>query len=137
MSSRVLGYSVLLILITAFCVPMIAPTQQTPATPSPLTKWEYKVNTLEGSTCTEAQISNSLNSLGQQGWELVAYERLAPAFPREAQGSLLIAPASHSTTSPPTADSFEGAITMKMGQSTPGGCQMVLKRQARPQAAQQ
>lgn len=136
MSSRVLGYSVLLVLIAAFCVPLMAPTQQTSDNP-PLRKWEYKVATLEGPACTESQISAALNSLGQQGWELVGYERLAPAFPREAQGSLLIAPASHSTTSPPTADSFQGAITMKMGQSTPGGCQMVLKRQARPQAAQQ
>lgn len=136
MSSRVLGYSVLLVLIAAFCVPLIAPTQQTPDNP-PLKKWEYKVVTLESSACTETQISTALNSLGQQGWELVGYERLAPAFPKEAQGSLIIAPASHSTTSPPTADSFQGAITMKMGLSTPGGCQMVLKRQARPQAAQQ
>lgn len=136
MSSRVLGYSVLLVLIAAFCVPLMAPTQQTSDNP-PLKKWEYKVATFEGPACTETQISAALNSLGQQGWELVGYERLAPAFPREAQGSLLIAPASHSTTSPPTADSFEGAITMKMGLSTPGGCQMVLKRQARAQAAQQ
>lgn len=136
MSSRVLGYSVLLVLIAAFCVPLIAPTQQTPDNP-PLKKWEYKVATLEGPTCTETQISTALNSLGQQGWELVGYERLSPAFPKEAQGSMIIAPASHSTTSPPTADSFQGAITMKMGLSAPGGCQMVLKRPARPQAAQQ
>lgn len=136
MSSRVLGYSILLVVIAAFCVPMIAPTQQTSDNPAPLTKWEYKVITLESSTCTENQISTSLNSQGQQGWELVGYERLAPAFPKEAQGSLIIAPAAtHTATSPATADSFQGAITMRMGLSTPGGCQMVLKRQARRPAA--
>ena len=136
MSSRLLGCSLLFVLIAAFTFPMVAPTQQSPDKAPPLPRWEYHVTSL-GGACTDDQITTSSNSLGQQGWELVSYERISPAYPKEAQGSMLIAPAATGPsvgTNPPTADSFQGTILMKMAQVAPSGCRMVFKRQSHPQA---
>lgn len=140
MSSRLLGYS-LLVLVSAFTLPMIAPTQSNnnPA-PTPWVKWEYKVVSIDGNACSyDSAVLNPLNSLGQEGWELVSYEHAAPDFPKQADGKLLIAPAAtgpNRDVVPQTADSFAGTISMKMSQAAAGGCRMILKRQARPPAPQ-
>ncbi|HLJ28260.1 MAG TPA: DUF4177 domain-containing protein [Candidatus Angelobacter sp.] len=136
MSSRVLGYSLLLVLVAAISFPLIAPTQQSPDNPPPPPKWEYQVFRLDASGCSsETEVANSLNRQGQQGWELVSYERAAPSFPRDADGTLVIAPAATGPSrgvTPPTADSFQGTLAIKMGPVQPGGCRMVLKRRWRP-----
>lgn len=56
-------------------------------------RWEYKALRLEANQCVyENQIATALNAAGQDGWELVGYERL-PGFPSDANGTLLIRPA--------------------------------------------
>lgn len=138
--SRVLGYSLLLALIATLALPMMSPTQQFPNDAQNRPKWEYKVSTLDGSACSsDGAVSTSLNSLGQQGWELVGYERNATPFPRDAEGTLVIAPAATGPSkdvNPPTADSFQGRISMKMAQTAPGGCRMLFKREWHPPQAQ-
>lgn len=133
MSSRMPVYFLLVVLIAVFTYPLIARTQQQPETPANVMKWEYKAVTLDATACaSDSQATRGLNSLGQQGWELVSFEQATPAFPRDAQGSLLIAPAATGPsrgTNPPTADSFQGSIAMKLTQSQPGSCRMVLKRE--------
>lgn len=140
MSSRMLGYSVLLVLIAIFTVPMLAPTQQPAANPANVIKWEYRVAKLDANGCSaDNEVNTLLNSLGQQGWDLVSYERAAPPFPRDAEGSLLIAPAATGPSrgvNPPTADSFQGSIAMKLAQAPPGGCRMVFKRVWHPPSPQ-
>lgn len=142
MSSRLFGYSLLLV-VGAFALPRMAPTQQSnnnPA-PTPLVKWEYKVVSL-GSCASEGSVLAPLNSLGQQGWELVSYVHQPAPFPREADGSMIIAPAATgpsrdvSPPIPPTADSFAGTISMKMQPVAAPGCQMVFKREFHPPTRQ-
>ncbi|HEY4677677.1 MAG TPA: hypothetical protein VIJ01_10970 [Candidatus Angelobacter sp.] len=95
-------------------------------------KWEYKALRLEASQCVyENQIATALNTAGQDGWELVGYERLA-GIPNDASGTLLIRPAATGQGrehTPQTVDSFQGTISMKMPQ-TPGACRFLFKRQA-------
>jgi len=104
------------------------PSEKPPARP----KWEYKALRLESSQCVnENQIATALNTAGQDGWELVGYERLA-GFPNEANGTLLIRPAATGQGrdhSPQTADSFQGTMTMKMLPAQPGrpGCTVVVE----------
>lgn len=112
---------------------MPAPAAQAAEKPPVRPKWEYKALRLEASQCVyENQIANALNSAGQDGWELVGYERLA-GFPNEASGTLLIRPAATGQGrdhTPQTADSFQGTMTMKMLPAQPGACRLLLKRQA-------
>ncbi len=109
--------------------PAAQPAEKPPARP----KWEYKALRLESSQCLyENQIATALNTAGQDGWELVGYERLT-GFPNEANGTLLIRPAATGQGrdhSPQTADSFQGTMTMKMVPAQPGACRLLLKRQA-------
>lgn len=139
MSSRVMGYALLLLAIGVFALAMNARSQQSQDEAGRRTKWEYKVVGLEGSPCSQdGQVLASLNSLGQEGWELVSYEQAAPSFPKDAEGTLLIAPAATSPsqdTTPPLADSFRGSMNLRMATSLPGGCRMILKREMRRQFA--
>jgi hypothetical protein len=135
MSSRVLGYSLLMVVIAACILPMIAPSQQ-PARTAITTlnefRWEYKVLRTDGNVCASEA---AFNSLGQQGWELVAQNHLVAPVPKEAEGTLLIVPAAtgpNKDVSPPTADSFQGKITMQMGELQPGTCMAVFKRPWHP-----
>lgn len=105
------------------------PSEKPPVRP----KWEYKALKLEASQCAhENQIATVLNTAGQDGWELVGYERLA-GFPSDASGTLLIRPAATGQGrdhTPQTADSFQGTMTMKMAPAQSGACRLLLKRQA-------
>ena len=104
-------------------------TEKPPVRP----KWEYKALRLEASQCAyENQIATALNTAGQDGWELVGYERLT-GFPTDASGTLLIRPAATGQGRdhiPQTADSFQGTMTMKMVSAQQGACRLLLKRQA-------
>lgn len=135
MSSRLLGCLLLLVLVAAFSFPMIAPTQESDR-PAHEIKWEYKVLSLDSRSCSlDGGVASALNGLGQEGWELVSYERAIVTFPKEADGRLTIAPAATGPSrdaNPPTADSFQGTISMKMGQTAPGECRMLLKREWQP-----
>jgi hypothetical protein len=112
---------------------MPAPAAQVAEKPPVRPKWENKALRLESSQCAyENQIATALNAAGQDGWELVGYERL-PGFPTDANGTLLIRPAATGQgrdDTPPTADSFQGTMTMKMVPAQPGACRLLLKRQA-------
>ena len=140
MSPRLLVCVLLLIVLAAFKFPTSVPSQQPPETPNARIRWEYKVFNMDANSCvSEGYVTGALNSLGQEGWELVGYQRVPTPFPHEAEGALLIKPAATgqgAAVQPITADSFEGAINMKMAPVQPGGCQMVLKRQWRPPAKQ-
>lgn len=142
MSLRLLGCSLLLISLAAFKV-QTGRSVQSEVKPEAL-KWEYRVTRLEGAQCT-ANLNPTLAGSGNEGWELVTFERLLlkePAFPTEAQGSLLIRPAATGTgrdNNPPTADSFSGTIQMKMPAPQPQppqtiACQMIFKRPVPPAA---
>lgn len=112
---------------------MPTPAAQAAEKPPVRPRWEYKALRLEASQCVnENQVATALNSAGQDGWELVGYERLA-GFPNDASGTLLIRPAATGQGrdhSPQTADSFQGTMTMKMLPAQPGACRLLLKRQA-------
>jgi len=136
MSLRLPGYLFVLALLVVLTVSMSAPSQQPPTEYWP--KWEYKVIRLESSTCTsENEVTRQSNVLGQQGWEMVGFDHPTSPFPKDAEGTLLIAPAATGSSrgvNPPTADSFEGTIELKMAQGQPTGCSMIFKRQLRPPA---
>jgi hypothetical protein len=104
-------------------------TEKPPSRP----KWEYKTLRIEARQCAyENEIATALNTAGQEGWELVGYERLA-GFPNDATGTLLIRPAATGQGrdhTPQTADSFQGTMTIKMAPAQPGACRLLLKRQA-------
>jgi hypothetical protein len=132
MSLRLLAGSLLLgsfALIAGF---MPSQSIQTPEKPLARSKWEYKALKLDANQCAfENQITTSLNSVGDEGWELVGYERLSAAFPQSAEGTLLMQPAATGVgrqNNPPTADSFQGAISMKMPPVQPGACRFMFKR---------
>ncbi|PYP91442.1 MAG: hypothetical protein DMG65_07615 [Candidatus Angelobacter sp. Gp1-AA117] len=130
-----------MISLAAFKVQATRPTQ--PEVKAEMPKWEYRVTRLEGGQCA-ANLNPTLASSGSDGWELVTFERLllpAPAFPTDAQGSLLIKPAATGAgreNNPPTADSFSGTIQMKMPVPQPQprqtiACQLIFKRPLPPQ----
>jgi hypothetical protein len=143
MSIRLLSCSLCLLMFTGARLPM-SPAVGQGREDSPVgPKWEYKVVRFEASPCSsENELALSMNSAGQQGWELVSYERMSPSFPRDAEGTLLMwlaatgedktAAPSNLPTPPPVADSYEGTISMKLSQPPPGGCRMIFKRQAPP-----
>ncbi|MBZ5507613.1 MAG: hypothetical protein LAO78_19300 [Acidobacteriia bacterium] len=111
---------------------------QTPEKQTIAPKWEYKALKLEANQCSyENQVATSLNSAGEEGWELISYERLSITFPKDAEGTLLIKPAATGPGrehTPQTADSFEGTMTMKMAPAQPGACRFLFKRLAPPPA---
>jgi hypothetical protein len=143
MSLRIVGCALLLILLAALQLPAFQTRQDAPPTAN-APAWEYKVQTLEWSRCVYDQsIVETLNTAGREGWELVRFERPeAPAFPKEAEGTLLLKPAATGpgrNNTPQTVDSFQGTITLKMGQTQPQphllpGCRLVFKRQLRSPA---
>jgi hypothetical protein len=133
MSLRLLVGSLVLSAFALMRSFMPAPAEQAIDKPPVRPKWEYKALKLEGSQCAyENQITATLNTAGEDGWELVGYERMV-AFPNEANGTLLIRPAATGSGrdhTPQTADSFQGTMTMKVVPAQPGVCRLVLKRQA-------
>ena len=137
---RLLGCALLLISLAAFKV-QTARSAQSEAK-SAIPKWEYRVTKLEAEQCG-ADLIPTLASAGNDGWELVTFERLllhTPAFPTDAQGTLLIKPAATGAgreNVPQTADSFSGTIQMKMPAPRPQPpqsilCQLIFKRPAPP-----
>ena len=132
MSLRLLVGSLVLSCFALIRGLMPASAAQASEKPPARPKWEYKALRLESRQCLyEDQIATALNTAGQDGWELVGYERLA-GFPNEANGTLLIRPAATGQGrdhSPQTADSFQGIMTMKMVPPQPGACRLMLKRQ--------
>lgn len=131
MSSRLLIVSlVVLIALAVFTHPLIS---QNP--PGPIPKLEYKVTRVDSGLCSaENELSAALNVIGQEGWELVSYERFAAPFPRDAEGTILLRPAATghgAETQPQTADSFTGNITMRLAQTSGGACRFLFKRQAK------
>ena len=135
MSLRLLSGSLILAALAVFTYPLVSQNSQGTQYATPLPKWEYKVIRVETNLCsTENELTTSLNVIGLEGWEIVSYERLLPPFPRDAEGTLLIRPAATghgAQTQPQTADSFTGNITMRMGQTQPGNCRFLFKRQLR------
>src|SRR5437588_469003 len=118
MALRLIGCSLLLISLAAFKVQTARPTQTEAKNEIP--RWEYRVTRLDASQCA-TNLNPALDGAGQDGWDLVSYGRLEThppvVFPTEAQGTLLIRPGANGPgrdTSPPTADSFDGNIQMKM-----------------------
>jgi hypothetical protein len=129
MSLRLLGCALLLVVLAAFKLP-VRSTGQEPVNSNQAIKWEYRVLKFEGYQCV-ADNAASLNRAGHEGWELVSYAPISVAFPKEAEGTLLIRPAATGPGkehTPQTADSFTGTMTMKMAQSHLEGCQMIFKR---------
>ena len=134
MSLRLLAGS--LLLASFALIRGLMPFQSSQATEKPPfgPKWEYKALKLDASQCSvEGLVANSLNVIGEEGWELVSYERLANLFPKDAEGTLLIRPAASGPGrehTPQTADSFQGTVTMKMAPMQPGACRFLFKRPA-------
>src|SRR5260370_2121766 len=96
-------------------------------------KWEYKVVRFEAGPCSsENELALSMNSAGQQGWELVSYERMSPSFPRDAEGTLLMwlaatgedqtAAPSNLPTPPPAPHSYQETIPLKIKHPPPAAC---------------
>ncbi len=137
MSLRLLTCSLSLIALAVFTHPLASQNSQSTSSPTPMPKWEYKLLRVDVNQCAqENELTTSLNLIGQEGWELVNYERFAPSFPRDAEGTLLLRPAATghgAETTPQTADSFQGTITMKMGATQTGGCRFMFKRQVKTQ----
>jgi hypothetical protein len=132
MSLRLFAGSLLLVVVAVCAFSMIARTQQPAPSQTTGVRWEYKVIRTEGNLCAS---ESALNNVGQQGWELVAYDRVSSPYPKDAEGSLLITPAAtgpNKDINPPTADSFQGRISMKMSDVPPAACLMVFKRQFHP-----
>jgi len=132
---RVLSCTLLLIVVAAlkFASPQTGHETEGPTTRS---RWEYKAHRLDARQCSsEQEVAALLNATGQQGWELVSYERLASPLPQEADGTLLIKNAATGpgrANNPQTADSLEGKITMKLADAQPSPCRLLFKRQAPP-----
>jgi hypothetical protein len=134
MSLRLLAASLVLGSFALMRGLLPAPAAQAPQGQPVAPKWEYKALRLDANQCSyENQVATSLNSAGEEGWELVSYERLSGTFPKDADGTLLIRPAATGPGrehSPQTADSFQGTITMKMTPTQPGACRFLFKRPA-------
>jgi hypothetical protein len=129
---RMLGCALLLVVVAAVKLPMTPQTEQDQEGPATEPKWQYKVVKLDQNRCSYDQpLTTVLNDLGQRGWELMSYERLAPPFPKEADGTILIKPAATGPgklNNPETVDSFQGTMTLKMPQSPQSECRLLLKR---------
>jgi hypothetical protein len=136
MSSRVVGCVLLLMVFVAFKFPTNVTSQQPPENPNLPVRWEYRVFNAEANNCaSENYLTGALNRMGQDGWELVSYQRISGPFPGEAEGEMLFKAAATgpgAAQQPQVADSFQGTINMKMAQVPAGGCQVLLKRQLPP-----
>ena len=134
MPLRLLSASLLVIAFAVYKLPLVSHAAQESEGTFTGPKWEYKVLRLDGNFCaSENEVSTQLNSSGQQGWELIGYERLSSPFPRDAEGTMLIRPAASGPgkeVTPPVADSFQGEISMKMPPVPLGECRLLFKRQA-------
>ncbi len=134
MSPRLLTCSLILSIFALLRGSMPIPATQATEYQTNRSKWEYKVIKLDERQCSyENQIATSLNATGEEGWELVSYERLSNLFPKDAEGTLLIRPAASGPGrehTPQTADSFQGTMTMKMAPVQPGACRFLFKRPA-------
>src|SRR6476646_662630 len=134
MSLRLLAGS--LLLSSFVLIRGLMPFQSSQATEKPTLgpNWEYKALKLDASQCSvEGLVANSLNAAGDDGWELVSYERLSNLFPKDAEGTFLIRPAANGPGrehTPQTADSFQGTMTIKMAPMQPGACRFLFKRPA-------
>lgn len=132
MPLRLVSYALLLIAVVAFrlpATPQSGPEQEEPATEP---RWEYKVVKIDQFRCSNEQLMvATLNTIGQRGWELMSYERLAPSSPNKADGTMLLKPAATGAgklNNPQTVDSFEGTITLKMAQDRAPECGLLFKR---------
>jgi len=127
-----LGCTLLLMVFVAFRPSVTSQPEQNQEQRATGPRWEYKVANL-GTQCDSDQgLDATLNTMGQQGWELINIERLTPSFPKDAEGTLFIKPAATGPgklNNPQTADSFQGTITMKMYPITRPLCHAVFKRQ--------
>jgi len=93
MSLRLLVASLVLGSIALIQGFMPATVAQATGKPPSRPKWEYKTLRIEARQCAyENEIATALNTAGQDGWELIGYERLT-GFPNDATGTLLIRPA--------------------------------------------
>ena len=137
MSLRLLSFSLVLVALAVFTHPLVSQNSQGTQNAAYPPKWEYKVVRIDSGLCSaESELTTPLNVIGQEGWELVSYERYPALFPRDADGTLLIRPAATghgAETTPQTADSFQGTITMRMAQTQPGSCRFLFKPQAKTQ----
>ncbi len=131
MPLRVLGCALLLIVFAAFRPSMTSQAEQGQEQRAAGPRWEYKVVKL-GTQCGSDQgLDGTLNLIGQEGWELVSIERPS-SFPKDAEGTLLIKPASTGPgklNNPQTADSFQGTMAIKMDPVPQALCHAVFKRQ--------
>jgi len=138
MSLRLTLYLFLLTLLVIFTASMTAPWQQSAGNPPYPPRWEYRALRIDETSClSEGEMSKGLTALGREGWELVAFDRPLPPFPKEAEGTLLIVPAATGPSKdvvPQTADSFQGNIAMKMvpPQQHVSSCMLLFKRQVYP-----
>ncbi|HEY6306837.1 MAG TPA: hypothetical protein VI488_10325 [Candidatus Angelobacter sp.] len=132
MPLRMLGCALLLVVVAAFKLPTPSQTGQDQEETTTEPRWEYKVVRLDQTHCTyEQPMATALNDIGRKGWELMSYERLSPAFPKEADGTILIKPAATGPgklNNPQTVDSFQGTMNLKMAQSPQSECRLLFKR---------
>ena len=136
MSLRALACLLLLTTFVLFTASLTLPSGRASADTTTEPAWEYKVLRLDAGLCSmEDQVAAYLNQAGQNGWELVSYEHLPSSLPKEAEGTLLLRPAATGagrSNNPPTADSFQGTISMRMTpQMQPGVCRLMFKRPSR------
>ena len=135
MSLRVLGRVLLVAAVAALRSPLPTAASQEPAV-EPL--WEYRVVAVEARRCAfDDAVATTLNASGQKGWELVSYEHISFAFPKEADGTIVMRPAATGAgknVSPQLADSFQGTVNLKLTQEQPAGCRLVFKRPFHPPA---
>jgi hypothetical protein len=142
MSSRLVAGLLLIFAYAAWKLPVSSTGQELKPSNAPgETKWEYRVHRIDGLQCaSEASLSEPLNRLGQDGWELATFERAMLVLPKSADGTLVIKPAATGPGrehTPMTADSFQGTIQMNIADAHahPGACLMIFKRPGRPASA--
>jgi hypothetical protein len=127
-----LGSALLLVAVAAYRFPAASSAVQPAQNPTTWSKWEYKLLRIDANSClADELVTRSMNTVGEDGWDLVSYERLEFSFPKDAQGTILIRPAATGPgkdSTPQTADSFQGTINMRMTPSQPGACRFLFKR---------
>lgn len=132
MPLRMLGCALLLMIFAAFRPSLNSQAEQDQNEPATEPRWEYRVVRVDQMRCAnERELGAVLNTNGQRGWEVVSYERLASAFPKDAEGTLLIKPAATGAgklNNPQTVDSFQGTLQMKMGPAQQSDCRLLFKR---------
>jgi len=136
MSLRVLGCLVLIVMVIALRPPLTpaAGQQGTQTALEPV--WEYRVVGLESFRCNnETAMTQALNVLGREGWELVGYQPGPMEFPSSVDGTILMRPAATGAgkdVQPQLADSFQGNIKLAMQRPQVSACRLVFKREAGP-----